>query len=281
MKNKFNELMKQASQLNHTNPFTCQHGNRCGHDPKKPRIDANYETNSDKRRPLILQRIQEKIVECYKTRIQALDFANDSERAQRSERREACLSLLSAFILFLDIGTLTVALPTGAGIPLCVFALLAGLNLRRAQRACADLVSAAILKVHEIKTQIEDDVYRSSAAIRIINADFFEIIGLGKWMKYERVRAQERKRKREKKEHLQDAQAAAARMSIFLQSEEVKAKINSKGEVTYTVEKKKLTRSASIDRNQKIAKRMKELTDAGYSTSEAIKKLQQEFPNPP
>jgi hypothetical protein len=79
---------------------------------------------------------------------------------------------LSAFVLFLDIATLQVALPSGAGIPLYFFAYLAGLNLRRAQRACADLVSAAILKVYEVKNKIEEDVYRSSAAIRSINHDF-------------------------------------------------------------------------------------------------------------
>ena len=76
-------------------PSAAGSGNRCGHDPKRPRrfvAPAHHAPH-----PKLLERMHDASWGYYpkpKAVLPTLNAANGSERQQRSERREGCLSLL-------------------------------------------------------------------------------------------------------------------------------------------------------------------------------------------
>ncbi|MCP5460035.1 MAG: hypothetical protein H6971_10450, partial [Gammaproteobacteria bacterium] len=124
-------------------------GNRCGHDPRAPRWFQPPEKHAP--RPAILRKLNEKLRGYYRrpgVLLPSLNGVNGSERQQRSERREACLDLLGGLVHYLDLATLRVGVPGDEGfrgIPMARLAGLSGLSLRRAERACRDLVAAGII----------------------------------------------------------------------------------------------------------------------------------------
>ena len=91
-------------------------GNRCNHNPAKPRFFVPPDTH--KGRPLILRRLEGKIRAYFddpRKTIPSLDLANGKDRQQRSERREACLAVLGCMVHFLDLATLRVGIPAQGG----------------------------------------------------------------------------------------------------------------------------------------------------------------------
>lgn len=155
-----------------------------------------------KARPAVLTELQKRIKEYYfdPRRLPTLNAANGSARDQRSERREACLSLLGALVHYCDLETLRVGRPAGlgefSGIDLATLAKRAGLGLRRAERASRDLVAAGIIKVHKICEQVADDKYIGLAAIRTLSKHLFAAFGLGTRLSAERRKAYARNNKR-------------------------------------------------------------------------------------
>lgn len=186
-------------------------GNRCGHDPERPRLFTAPKHHAN--RPLILRRIGERIRDYFRdpSTLPTLNAANRSARQQRSERREACCALLQALMHYMDLVTLRVGIPQAdggmAGIPMetkrdaegraLVIGLAerAGLTVRRAWRAIADLKKAGIITVHPRCAKIEDAVYKGFAAIRAVNHHLFNALGLGQWLRHERNKAQQRRNK--------------------------------------------------------------------------------------
>ncbi|MGI0035190.1 MAG: replication protein RepA, partial [Nitrososphaera sp.] len=113
-------------------------GNRCGHNPASPRSFEPPERH--KARPGILRKLGEKLRSYYDSPakiLPSLNLANGKDSQQRSERREACVRLLSCLIHFLDLPTLRVGIPqqngTFAGLTLPYLSNLSGLELRRAE----------------------------------------------------------------------------------------------------------------------------------------------------
>jgi len=179
-------------------------GNRCGHDPQNPQWFTPPAKN--RARPPILRKLNEAIQAYYHepaATIPSLNLANGSERQQRSERREACLLVLSSLTHYLDLVTLRVGIPqtdgSFQGITMEYLAEVAGIGLRRAERAVADLVAAGIVTVHPICEKIGDAIYKGSAAIRTVSRSLFKLFGLGGRLRYERERASARRRKQERK----------------------------------------------------------------------------------
>lgn len=190
-------------------------GNKCGHDPEAPRFFAPPPQHNA--RPKILQRIQTAIRDYYarpSATLPVLNAVNESERQQRSERREACCSILQALIHYTDLVTLRVGFPqadgTMAGLTMETLAKLSGLAhldtatgevvcMRRAERAIADLKAAGIITVKRQYEEPEKGVYKGLAAIRTVSKHLFTALGLGRWLEHERRRAQERKEKRDRK----------------------------------------------------------------------------------
>ena len=181
-------------------------GNNCDHVPDAPRW---FTPPEDHVRPHIIKKVIASIRNYYAdpaSTIPSLNLANGSDRQQRSERREACLSVLGCLLHYLDLVTLRVGIPQNdnsfQGISMSFIAEKSGLTLRRTERAVADLVKAGLLSVHPLCEKIGDCAYKGYAAIRAINRKLFSVFGLGGRLKYERVRASARQKKKQRKEFL-------------------------------------------------------------------------------
>ena len=179
-------------------------GNKCGHAPNMPRWFDPPEKHT---RPHIIKKLIYSIQDYYKepaSTIPSLNLANGSDRQQRSERREACISVLGCLAHYLDLATLRVGIPQAdqsfQGITMCFIADRCDLSLRRCERAVADLVASGLLTVYPICKKLEDATYKGYAAIRTINRKLFSVFGLGGRLKYERDKAAARLRKKELKE---------------------------------------------------------------------------------
>lgn len=82
-------------------------GNNCGHIPDKPRWFVPPEKHAN--RPGILRRIIQSIRDYYARPgeiLPGLNAANESDRQQRSERREACVAILGCILHYTDLITL-------------------------------------------------------------------------------------------------------------------------------------------------------------------------------
>lgn len=185
-------------------------GNNCGHSPENPRWFSPPKQHS---RPAILTKALQKIRSYYHNPtsiLPSLNFANGSDRQQRSERRESCLIILACLLHYLDLATLRVGIPQAdgsfQGITMAFIIEKCGINLRRAERAIADLVAAGLITVHPYCEKLDDGTYKGFAAIRTLDLRFFTLFGLDKWLKHERRNAAERQKKRQRK---QEGKAAA------------------------------------------------------------------------
>lgn len=179
-------------------------GNRCGHNPEKPRWFAPPDTHAA--RPGVLRRLIESIRDYYTapdTFLPLLNACNGSDRQQRSERREACLSVLGCILHYTELASLRVGIPQAdgsmAGLTMERIAELTQLGLRRAERAIHDLVQAGLVTVHPFCQKLDDATYKGYAAIRTVTQHLFKVFGLDKWLLHERRKAAERLKKKTRK----------------------------------------------------------------------------------
>lgn len=173
-------------------------GNYCGHQPDAPRLDLVKPTTT-KTRPKILTLLQERVRRYYAAPdcLPSLRAANQSKkgRQQRSERREACLQLLSAILEFTDLTSLRCGVPTPSGflsLTLDYLVEFTGLQPRRAERAMADLKRANLLTVNQARQLQEDGSWRGLAGVKAVNKLLFSAFGLGRRLRHERDRAAKR-----------------------------------------------------------------------------------------
>ena len=180
-------------------------GNNCGHCPSTPRYFSPPEKHAN--RPLLLSGISIAIRKYFVNpdTLPLLNAANGSDRQQRSERREACISLLGCILHYTDLVTLRVGIPqpdgSMSGLTLPFLAVLSGLSVRRAERAIRDLKAAGIITVHPICEKISDTVYKGIAAIRTVCVHLFTALGFDAWLRHERQKAADRKKKKEAKKN--------------------------------------------------------------------------------
>lgn len=171
-------------------------GNRCGHNPMAPRLALPLPAVDNT--PWILKTLSERLDQYYDTpagKLPSLNVANGSTRQQRSERREACVTLLKSCVKFLDLASLRVGIPTSDGfLPLSMDYLAdqAGLSMSRADRAIADLKAANIITVSQPRYTTADGECRGLVAIRAISNLLFAAFGLGLKLDRERKRATKR-----------------------------------------------------------------------------------------
>lgn len=195
-------------------------GNRCGHDPSRPRWfepPAHHAPH-----PRIITKLEEAVRAYFADPavLPSLNAANGSARRQRSERREACLALLGALVHYLDLVTLRVGIPradgTFAGLTLEFLAERAGLGLRRAERACRDLRKAGLVEVHPVAQKTEDDRHTGLPAIRRLPVALFKVFGLNKWLQHERDKAAHRRRRQRRRREAAATEADAGRRELAL-----------------------------------------------------------------
>ena len=202
-------------------------GNRCGHIPTAPRFFSPPETHAP--HPRILVRLQEAIEAYFNdpTTLPTLNSANGSPRNQRSERRESCLSFLGTLIHYLDLASLRIGLPkedgTFLGLSMEFLAERAGLGLRRAERACRDLIHAGILTVHPRVEATADGDYRGLPAVRKITTALFKVFGLEKWLQHEREKAAKRQKHRQQRQENAQTAADAGRQELNLKAAQHRA----------------------------------------------------------
>ena len=207
-------------------------GNFCGHQPENPRIALTEPVKQGRGGiPGVLLEAMRRCVDYYTSpwKIPSLNLANGSSRQQRSERREACLSVLWAILKFTDLVTLKVGVPTpdGGFVNLTVgyLARQTGLPQRRVERALADLQRAGLVGVHARCEQRPDGSYKGLAAIKNLSKLFFAIFGLQFRLGFERKRAA----KRLKKKQRQHAQASGTRTSAARRNLTARAALDKAG----------------------------------------------------
>ncbi len=202
-------------------------GNRCGHDPARPRwfVPPSHHAAH----PKILIKLQEAVRAYFADPavLPSLNAANGSARRQRSERREGCLALLGALVHYLDLVTLRVGIPQAdgsfKGLMLEFLAERAGLGLWRTERACRDLRKAGLVEVYPIAQQTEDGRHKGLPAIRRLPVSLFKVFGLSKWLQHERDKAAHRQRRQRRRQETAVSEADVGRRELALDAARLRA----------------------------------------------------------
>jgi hypothetical protein len=176
-------------------------GNRCGHDPKNPRLNPIIPIKSGPGcPPRILSLAAERAKEWFFSPEKCPLFRPESERQLRSERREAIQVVLEFLLSRLDLASLCVGVPTmkNGFIDLDMTAIVEGTGLgqRRCERAIGNLKEAGFMEVKQPRFQNDEGHYFGLRAIRLMTVRFFEWLGLGPMLARERARSSKALKKR-------------------------------------------------------------------------------------
>ena len=178
-------------------------GNSCGHDPQRPRLTLTKPPKTGKGGiPFVLSRLTALLKSYYdnpRQIIPSLDLANGSNRQQRSERREACILMLTVLLKYTDLASLRVGIPTEDGFLSLTVDYLAkqtGMAQRRAERALADLKAAGLVTIAQPRKRLPDGSWKGLAAVKAVSRHLFALFGLGDILKRERNKASKRQAKK-------------------------------------------------------------------------------------
>lgn len=171
-------------------------GNRCGHDPKRPKLTPSVPIRKGKGGlPRILSLAAERTKAWYDHPKKCPPLLTQGNRKTRSERREACLMVLETLLSHLDLASLCLGVPTLANgfidIDMKVIVRDSGLGQRRCERAIRQLREAGFMAVTQPRGLSDEGRYFGCRAIRVITTGFFEWLGLGPMLRRERARASE------------------------------------------------------------------------------------------
>lgn len=103
--------------------------------------------------------------------------------------------MIDAILEYTDLVSLRCGVPTATGfmsLTLDYLVQYTGLNMRRAERALADLKKANLLTVSQPRQLLEDGSWRGLAAVKAVSALLFTTFGLHERLKHERDRAAKR-----------------------------------------------------------------------------------------
>jgi len=199
-------------------------GNFCGHAPLSPRFTlARPAKTGTGGIPHVLTLCAERLKDYYyspRKIIPSLDLANGSERQQRSERREACVLLLTALLKYTDLTSLRVGIPTQDGfISLTVdyIAKQTGMTLKRVERALADLKASGLVTLSQPRKRLPDGAWKGLAAVKAISRHLFAIFGLDRRLKKERAKASKRLARKTGKQ-APNGQANLARLALAMKA---------------------------------------------------------------
>jgi len=174
-------------------------GNRCGHDPKNPKLlDIPIPENHPKFIREAARKLRSHVEKI--GLLPVLNFHADGRKV-RSERRDGIGVFLVVLVLRMDLATGRVGFPTENGFfnyTMDRLATWAGLGERRAARIVAALKDAGYLRVSQIRERLKNGSYRSFSAIKLISPKLFDALGLRGWFDKEHAKARERLRLKEK-----------------------------------------------------------------------------------
>lgn len=187
------------------------YGNRCGHDPRLPRLDLSRSVSH--RAPAPIRFFIDRLDRYYYDRkvLPGLAGSSGRFRRMRSERREACILALKALARVTDLETLCVAKPVDGGAVSLKFKDLAkhaGLSLQRFLRAVVDLKNCNYLSVSRIAARGEKGI-RGVPAIKALSPDVWGALGLRSMLDRARKAASKRTRRLVRKGAPDGGRAAA------------------------------------------------------------------------
>lgn len=176
-------------------------GNRCGHDPRAPRLVPSKPIRTGKGGlPRILSLAAERARGWYDRPRKCPPLQTRPDRQTRSERREAVIVVLETILSHLDLASLCCGTPTLAegfiDIDMKTLVRDSGLGQRRIERAIAQLKDAGFMEVTQPRGQSEEGKYFGCRAIRVVREALFEWLGLGPMLRRERDRASQRLRRK-------------------------------------------------------------------------------------
>lgn len=170
-------------------------GNRCGHNPRRPRLHPAGGTLREGGYPHILKRAAEKAVEWYKKPYKCSPLLKDG-KPMRSERREACQVILETIFSLMDLASLQLGTPTldngFVDVDMKQIMERSGLKKRRCERAIAELIRAGFLSTKRRSGQNEQGEYFGLRSIRTVQVALFSWLQLDKRLATERKKASER-----------------------------------------------------------------------------------------
>ncbi len=181
-------------------------GNRCGHDPKHPRLSPAKPIRKGKGGlPRILSLAAERAKAWYYHPKKCKLLQSHPQRKTRSERREACQIVIETILSHLDLASLCLGTPTLENgfidIDMRTIVRDSGIGQRRCERAIALLKEARFMKVKQPRTTNDQGDYVGLRAIRVVTTLFFEFLNLGPMLQRERARATEQLQRRARKAH--------------------------------------------------------------------------------
>lgn len=161
----------------------CKRENECSHAPLNPRF---YERPQHHKRTydvlhFACERLKEYYFQPRDNWLPNLEFARDSNRQTRSERREAIAAVGQVMANYVDMATLKIAFWKKEGsypISVELLAKLANLSRRRCERALADMKRAGYLEFeYRVKT-LPDGTLKPMVAIKKLARLFFFHLGI-------------------------------------------------------------------------------------------------------
>lgn len=169
-------------------------GNRCGHDPRQPRLSPATPIRKGKGGlPRILSLAAERAKAWYFHPKKCPPLQSHPKRKTRSERREACQIVLETILAHLDLASMCLGTPTLSSgfidIDMRTIVRETGIGQRRCERAIAVFKEAGFMKVTQPRTQNEEGQYFGCRAIRVVTEALFDWLGLGPMLARERRRA--------------------------------------------------------------------------------------------
>jgi len=198
-------------------------GNSCGHDPRSPRLTLTRPAKTGKGGiPFVLSRLMTLLKGYYdnpRQIIPSLDLANGSNRQQRSERREACILMLTVLLKYTDLASLRVGIPTQNGfldLTIDFLTKQTGMALRRAERALADLKAAGLVTIAQARKRLPDGSWKGLVAVKAISRHLFSLFGLGGMLKRERDKASKRLAKKLKTQKTADQSRLALALKTLV-----------------------------------------------------------------
>ena len=153
-------------------------GNRCGHDPRRPRIGPGRPGLEDG--PEGLDLITDELAARWFHQPQNSPVFRGPGRQTRSERREACLAVLSVLLKHLDSQGGRVGMSTAGdgfiGLGVKTIARESGLGMRRCERALARLKAAGLIASTEsVRTGPgSGPKHASLRVVLLVNPDFLK-----------------------------------------------------------------------------------------------------------
>jgi hypothetical protein len=176
-------------------------GNRCGHDPKHPRLSPAKPIRKGKGGlPRILSLAAERAKAWYYHPKKCKLLQPHPHWKTRSERREACQIVIETILSHIDLASLCLGTPTLENgfidIDMRTIARDSGIGQRRCERAIALLKEAGFMKVQQPRAINDQGDYVGLRAIRVVTVLFFEFLNLGPMLQRERARASEKLRRK-------------------------------------------------------------------------------------